>query len=157
MAKELDLDTSMLIPDLPIDPRIDWNSRIDPVIDPAGNCMRDISWIDPVIDPACYCGRDDNLDRSADRSRLINRSSDRSQGSLFATEMAGSIGWSIQRPTVRGADCPIDQLIDWKPSNRSADRFEFLISCQRSDFSTVSCLNHITSTKMTKKHSNDNN
>ena len=131
MAKELYLGTPPRIPDLPIDPRIDWNSRIDPVIDSASYCMRNIGWIDPMINPACYCARDDNLDRSADRSKLVNRSIDRSQSLLFATEIAGSIGGSIQTPTVRETRCPIDPSIDWKLSNRSADRFEFLILCPR--------------------------
>ena len=83
-------------------------------------------WIDRLIDPVWP------IDPMIDSRALYSRQN-----------ATGSIGWSIQEFTVCGTTCPIDPLIDWGASNRSADRSGFLISYQKSDFSTVSCPIHI--------------
>ena len=136
MVKELNYKVTWSKPSFPIDPG--WAQSI-------ASC-----W----IDPDCYCARGNILDRSADRSRLANRSSDRSQILLFATEISGSIGWSIQKPTVRGTTCPIDQLIDGEPSNRSADRSEFLISAKGLISALVRAKITYNISKLNAKHSN---
>ena len=106
MIKELKYKVSWSKPNFPIDP--DWTRSI-------ASC-----W----IDSDGYCTRVNILDRSADRSRLANRSNDRFQSSLFA----GAISWSIER------SIPKLSVRNRMRLDRSADRSRSLLYATECDW-----------------------